>query len=190
MTIYSLASFELLSQFWKSVVPCKVQSVAVWPIHRFFRRQVRCSGILISKNFPQLAQLVKNLPAVWETWVQSLGWEKGKATHSSILAWRIPWTLQSMDSQSQTRLNDFHSWDPPSKALELSEEEVDFFNSFFNSLVLCMIQLMLAIWSLVPLVFLNPDCTSGSSQFTYCWRLPWRILSIILIPCEMSTIVQ
>ena len=43
-----------------------------------------------------VAQLVKNLPAMWETWVQSLGWEdpleKGKATHSSILAWRIPWT--------------------------------------------------------------------------------------------------
>ena len=44
-----------------------------------------------------VAQLVKNLPAVRETWVQSLGWEdpleKGKATHSSILAWRIPWTV-------------------------------------------------------------------------------------------------
>ena len=40
-----------------------------------------------------MAQLVKNLPAMWETWVQSLGWEdpleKTKATHSSILAWRI-----------------------------------------------------------------------------------------------------
>ena len=40
--------------------------------------------------------MVKNLPAMWETWVQSLGWEellkKGVATHSSILAWRIPWT--------------------------------------------------------------------------------------------------
>ena len=50
-----------------------------------------------------VAQLVKNLPAMWETWVQSLGWEdpleKGKATHSGILAWRIPWTLQSMGSQ-------------------------------------------------------------------------------------------
>ena len=44
-----------------------------------------------------VAQLVKNLPAMWETWVQSLGWEdpleKGTATHSSILAWRIPWTV-------------------------------------------------------------------------------------------------
>ena len=43
------------------------------------------------------AQLVKNPPAVWETWVRSLGWEdpleKGKATHSSILAWRIPWAI-------------------------------------------------------------------------------------------------
>ena len=42
-------------------------------------------------------QLVKNSPAMWETWVQSLGWEdpleKGKATHSSILAWRIPWMV-------------------------------------------------------------------------------------------------
>ena len=44
-----------------------------------------------------VAQLVKNPPAMQETWVQSLGWddppERGKATHSSILAWRIPWTV-------------------------------------------------------------------------------------------------
>ena len=50
-----------------------------------------------------VAQLVKNLPAMWETWVQSLGWEdplkKGKATNSSIPAWRIPWTVQSLGLQ-------------------------------------------------------------------------------------------
>ena len=50
-----------------------------------------------------VAQLVKNLPAMWETWARFLGWEdileKGEATHSSILAWRIPWTIQSMGSQ-------------------------------------------------------------------------------------------
>ena len=44
-----------------------------------------------------VAQLVKNLPAMWETWVRFLSWEdpleKGKATYSSILAWRIPWTV-------------------------------------------------------------------------------------------------
>ena len=50
-----------------------------------------------------LAQLVKNLPAMQETWVRSLGWEDplemGTATHSSILAWRIPWSVLSMGSQ-------------------------------------------------------------------------------------------
>ena len=55
-----------------------------------------------------VAQMVKDLPAMWETWVRPLGWEdtlkEGMATHSSILAWRIPWTeepggLQSMASQ-------------------------------------------------------------------------------------------
>ena len=44
-----------------------------------------------------VAQPVKNPPAMWETWFRSLGWEdplvKGKAVHSSILAWRIPWTV-------------------------------------------------------------------------------------------------
>ena len=55
-----------------------------------------------------MAQLVKNLPAMQETWVRSLGWEdtleKGMASDSSIFAWRIPWTgepdgLQSIGSQ-------------------------------------------------------------------------------------------
>ena len=50
-----------------------------------------------------MAQLVKNLPAMWETWVQSLGWEdtleKGMATHFALLAWRVPWTIQSMELQ-------------------------------------------------------------------------------------------
>ena len=49
-----------------------------------------------------VVQLVKNPPAMRETWVQSLGWEdpleKGKVTHSSILAWRIPWSVQTMGS--------------------------------------------------------------------------------------------
>ena len=57
--------------------------------------------LLYNKGF-LVAQLVKNLPAMRDTWVQSLGWEdplekgtleKGIATHSSILVWRIPWTI-------------------------------------------------------------------------------------------------
>ena len=64
--------------------------------------------LIIPKRASLVAQLVKNLPAVQETWVRSLGWEdpleKEMANHSSILAWKISWTeeperLQSMGSQ-------------------------------------------------------------------------------------------
>ena len=55
-------------------------------------------------------QMVKNPPAMEEAWVQSLGQEdpleKGMATHSSILAWRIPWTIHGV-AKTQTRLSDF-----------------------------------------------------------------------------------
>ena len=60
-----------------------------------------------------VAQLVKNLPEMWETWVWSLGWEdlleKGMATHSSILAWRIPGLYSPWGPKSQTWLSDFHT---------------------------------------------------------------------------------
>ena len=60
-----------------------------------------------------VAQLVKNMPAIQETWIQSLGWEdpleKEKATHSSILAWTILWTVYSIGSQ---RVG--HDWLPES----------------------------------------------------------------------------
>ena len=57
-----------------------------------------------------VAQMVKNPPTMWETWVPSLSWddplEEGMTVHSSILAWRIPWTeeLQSIEVQSRTRM--------------------------------------------------------------------------------------
>ena len=62
----------------------------------------------MAMDYSLVAQRVKNLPTVQETWVWSLAWEdpleKGMATHSGIVAWRIPWTeepggLQSMGSQ-------------------------------------------------------------------------------------------
>ena len=56
-----------------------------------------------------VAQLVKNPPAMWETWVLSLGWEdpleKGTATHWSILVWRIPWTVQSFTTEQLSLFN-------------------------------------------------------------------------------------
>ena len=58
-----------------------------------------------------MAQLVKNLPAVRETWVQSPDWEdtveEGAASHSSILAWRIPWTRKESDTTEQLSLPSF-----------------------------------------------------------------------------------
>ena len=68
----------------------------------------------------------------------------------------------------------------------VNEAKVDV---FWNSLAFSMIQRMLAIWSLVPLPFLNPAFTSRSSRVMYCWSLAWRILSITLLACEMSAIV-
>ena len=61
---------------------------------------------------------------------------------------------------------------------KVNEAEVD---AFWNFLAFSMIQEMLAIWSLVPLPFLNPAWTPGSSWFTCCWRLAWRVLSITLL---------
>ena len=64
------------------------------------------------------------------------------------------------------------------KGFSVVIEEV---NVFLNSLAFTMIQWMLAIGSLIPLHFLNPAWTSGISQFTYCWSLAWRMLSITLL---------
>ena len=59
-----------------------------------------------------VAQLVKIPHAMQETCIHSLGWEdpleKGKVTHSSILSWRISWTIVHVVTKSQTQLNDFH----------------------------------------------------------------------------------
>ena len=67
-------------------------------------------GYLLQYSWASLvAQLVKNPLAMWETWLRSLGGEdplkKRKATHSSILAWRIPWTVQSKESDMTKRLS-------------------------------------------------------------------------------------
>ena len=70
-----------------------------------------CIRILLVASL--VAQLVKNPPAMQDSWVRSLGWEdpleKGTAaTHSSILAWRILWTIVHGIAKSQTRLSNFH----------------------------------------------------------------------------------
>ena len=69
--------------------------------------QYSCSSLV--------AQTVKNPPVMWETWVQSLGWEdpleKGMTIHSSILAWRIPWTEEPGRLQSMRWQRLGHDWE-------------------------------------------------------------------------------
>ena len=83
-----------IAQFVKN--PPAMQETPVIPrLGRFTREGI---GYPLQCSWASLvAQLVKNLPAVWETWDWSLGWEdplkKGMGLHSSILAWRIPWTV-------------------------------------------------------------------------------------------------
>ena len=67
------------------------------------------------------------------------------------------------------------------KGFGVVNEAEFFFFFFWSPLAFSMIQWMLAIWSLVPLPFVKPAWTSGSSWFTYCWSLSWRILSITLL---------
>ena len=84
---------------------------AIWDEDRILRRKkvsdlswsfrrplfVQCLFCAWASLVAQLVKKIKSLPAMWETWVGSLGWEdpleKGKATHASILAWRIPWIV-------------------------------------------------------------------------------------------------
>ena len=84
------------------------------PSHSGLHKGLSVLFTLQMSELPWWLRHVKNLLAVQETWVRSLGregpLEKGMAAHPSILAWRIPWTeepggLQSMGSQSRTRLN-------------------------------------------------------------------------------------
>ena len=84
-----------------------------------FQQNEMSSGVTVGHQKSQLTfywvvQVVKNLPAIWETWVPSLGQEdpleKEMATHSSILAWRIPWTEELGGLQSIELQRVGHDW--------------------------------------------------------------------------------
>ena len=71
------------------------------------KKKAKLTGIGLLQGFPGGSD-GKNPPAMRETWVQSLGWEdpmeKGTATHSSVLAWRIPWGCKELDATEQLSL--------------------------------------------------------------------------------------
>ena len=101
------------------------------PSQKVFKSTIQYCEFCAVQWASLVAQMVKNQPAIQETWVQSLGWEnpleKRMATHSSIFAWRIPWTeepggLQSMDSQraGHNWVTNTHSTHAVQKILELT----------------------------------------------------------------------
>ena len=85
--------------------PCNAGDAGLIPGWERSTGEGRGSPLQYPWGFP-VAQLVKNPPTMQETWVQSLGWEdpleKGKAKLSSILAWRIPWTIGYGVAKSRT----------------------------------------------------------------------------------------
>ena len=96
--------FEVCPHFWvlQKFIPFDCPAVFHGPVVPDFVDSIACwwtSGVplLVAYGAALMAQLIRNPPAMWDTWVRSLGWEdpleKGTANHSSILTWRIPFTV-------------------------------------------------------------------------------------------------
>ena len=177
VTIHSLD--VLLFLFWiQSVVPCLL-GLLFLDLHTDF--SVGRSGGLV---FPSLGRIFQFV--VIHT-VKGFG--IGNKAEVHVFHWfdgcESEWTPGVGDGQGG--LACCNSWGRKESDMT---EQLNWTEMFFwNFLAFLIIQRMLAIWSLVPLPFLNPAWTSGSSRSTYCWSLAWRILSIILLACEMSIIV-
>ena len=92
---------SLITQLVKNPPAMQVDPISIPELERYTGEETGCPLQYYWASL--VAQLVKNHHATWETWVRFLGWEdpleKGKATHFSILTWRIPWIVQSMGSQ-------------------------------------------------------------------------------------------
>ena len=104
--------FHFSPLFIFSLLDICVFSLCICVFLCVFVRNTYLRASLVPHWASLITQLVKIPPAIRETWLLSLGWEdpleKRKATHSSILAWRIPWTTVHGVSKSQTRLSNFH----------------------------------------------------------------------------------
>ena len=131
-----------------------------------------------------LVPQIKNPPAIQETWVRSVGWEdpleKGMAIHSSILAWRIPWTeelgrLQSMGSQWVR-----HNWatfifisvDCPTQRVRKSNRKIDCF-SVISSICKIQVCLLSLFWaSPIAQQVKNPLAVLETQAQSLDWRNP------------------
>ena len=154
-------------------VSAKHHSYLLIAKHHHFKET---AGNLLGGSICLVAQIIKNLHATQDTQLWSLGWEdpleKGIATHSNILAWRIRWQrspagyIQSMGSQSWTQLTVSLSLFTLVKGFSIVNE-AEVYVYFWISRAFSVIQWTLAAWSLVSLPFLNQAFQSGSSWFTY-----------------------
>ena len=134
-----------------------------------------------------VAQLVKNLCMMWETWVWSLGWddplEKGTATLSSILAWRIPWTVQPMGSQrvghNWATFISPHVWSTLRFMRYFLFESISWRNHLLSEVY--AVWLCWEAWA----AFLESGCWKGSQSLFHLlpffnrWR-NWQIFSSVL----------
>ena len=124
----------------------RLPTPVLWPgeVHGVTKSETQLGGFHFGIFFRTswMVQMVKHLPTMLETWVESLGWEdplqKEMATHSSTLAWKIPWMeepdrLQSMRLQSWTRLSNFTD----THAILASIIET-FYSTLYFSRCLCM----------------------------------------------------
>ena len=140
---------------------------------------------------PLVAQMVKYLPTMWETWVRSLGWEdpleKEMAPHSSTLAWRIPWMKEPRGLQSMGSQRVWHDW-----ATSLSLVNYEYYSIvwidhiFFVRLSVDGHLGYVYIFALVT----NIAWWRGSAQGPICWhRRTCRSLGICCTSCFHSLLL-
>ena len=110
-SFYGQGQLTLCQCYLKMHVVCDGPGASLWVLRHFLSL---ISRLIVAVWIFPVAQTVKNLPAMQETWVRSLGWkdhlEKGIAIHSSILAWRIPWTEEPGKPQSMWSQRVVHNW--------------------------------------------------------------------------------
>ena len=110
--------FMLLNSGWLPML-----LLYFWLIHSYLKLLTAAMNYSSLFRAPLLAQTVKNLPAMQEAWVWSLGWEdpleKGMETHSSVLAWRISWTEEPDGPQSMASQSVRHNSEPHTLSLSL-----------------------------------------------------------------------